>query len=492
MNSQLPILLVIVPLLAAPLCLFIKKPTLVWLFASIVSVLALLFSLIILSQVWETGELVYSLGGWQAPIGIEYRIDLLNAYLSVIVAALACICLLAAYKSIGEEIKKGKQTLFYVTFLLCLAGMLGVVVTGDVFNLFVFMEIAALSSYVLIAMGKNRKALIASLTYLLVGTLGATFILIGIGLVYMLTGSLNMQDLSVLLLSAPQSNTLFTAFTFFFVGTCLKLALFPLHWWLPNAYTYAPSIVSVFLAATATKIAIYILLRVIFSLFGSEFSYHTLPLQNILMTLGLAGILVCSVIAIFQQDLKQIFAYSSVAQVAYMMLALGMNNISGLMATLLHLFNHALMKGALFLALACIMYRLKSVQLSDIAGLGWQMPWTMAAIVIAGFSLIGLPLTVGFISKWYMLLASFENAWQPIALVILFGSLLAAVYIWRIVEKAYFSPLTTNNQHIKEAPLALLVPTWLLVLANLYFGIDTRFSLSISLHTAQMLLGVAP
>ena len=206
----------------------------------------------------------------------------------------------------------------------------------------------------------------------------------------------------------------------------------------------------------------------------------------------LAGILVASILAISQQNVKQLFAYSSVAQVAYMMLALGMNNTSGLVATLLHLFNHALMKGALFLALAAVMYRVGSTQLEQFSGLGQRMPWTMAAIVIGGLSLIGIPLTVGFISKWYLLRASLENGWWPVAVFILLGSLLAGVYVWRIVEKAYFTPTTASLSEINEAPLSLLIPTWILVLANLYFGIDSRLTITVSEIAAQSLLGTLP
>jgi len=370
--------------------------------------------------------------------------------------------------------------------------MLGIITTGDAFNLFVFLEISALSSYALIALGQERQALTASLRYLLVGTLGASFILIGIGLMYMVTGTLNMFDLSERLHQGQDARTLITAFSFLILGVCLKLALFPLHWWLPNAYAYAPSMVSALLAATATKVAIYILLRFIFSVFGAEFSFTTLPLQQILSVLGITGILSASLMAIYQQNVKQLFAYSSVAQVAYMILALAMNSTNGLIATLLHVFNHALMKGALFLALAGVMYRLGSVQLSDFSGLGKRMPWTMSAIVIGGLSLIGIPLTVGFISKWYLLRAALENGWWPTAIFILFGSLIAVVYVWRIIEVAYFKPLLDKHSQIKEAPLNLLLPTWLLVIANLYFGIDTSFTIGVTELTAAALLGGKP
>ncbi|WP_448547828.1 monovalent cation/H+ antiporter subunit D family protein [Thalassotalea fusca] len=491
MGNQLAILQVVIPLIAAPLCLLLRHAKLTWLFTLTISAICTVIALLLLQQVTIHGPVVYALGDWQAPIGIEYRIDVLGAYLLTIVTSISSIIILASWNVNSSELSKPRQPLFYVTYLLCLTGMLGIIATGDVFNLFIFIEISALASYTLIAMGKDRRALTAAFSYLLVGTLGATFILIGIGLMYMLTGTLNMHDLSVRLAEFSQSRTLFTAFSFVIVGVCLKLALFPLHWWLPNAYAFAPSIASAFLAATATKVAIYILLRFIFGIFGQDFSFSALPLQNILMTLGIAGILLASTMAIYQQNAKHLLAYSSVAQIGYMILTLGFNTHSGLLATLVHVFNHALMKGALFLALAAVMYRVGSMEIKQFAGLGKQMPWTFAAIVIGGLSLIGIPLTVGFISKWYMIVASLENGWWPVALVIVIGSLLAAVYVWRIFEVAYLQAAHEPNKQIKEAPVHLLIPVWLLTLANLYFGIDVRFTLSIADLATHSLLGSA-
>jgi len=323
------------------------------------------------------------------------------------------------------------------------------------------------------------------------GTIGATFILIGIGLMYQMTGTLNMEDLSRRLPEVESTRTVFTAFAFVIVGLCLKLALFPLHLWLPNAYAYAPSIVTAFFAATATKVAIYLLIRFTFSIFGLSFSFTAVPLQILFLALGLLGIFVASTAAIYQQNVKHLFAYSSVAQVGYMIVGFSVSTSTGLMATLLHMFNHALMKGAVFLALGAVMYRIGSVQISQFQGLGRQMPLTMAAIVIGGLSLIGVPLTVGFISKWYLIMATLEKGWWPVAVLILVGSLLAVVYLWRIVEIAYFKPPLANTESIQEAPLTLLVPVWILVIANIYFGIDTRLSVEVAQAASLSLFGVS-
>ncbi|MFW2374081.1 MAG: monovalent cation/H+ antiporter subunit D family protein [Gammaproteobacteria bacterium] len=492
MLAHLPILQVIVPLMAAPLCLFLTRSRLVWLFTLIVSGLAFLISSLLLQQVMASGTIIYELGGWDAPWGIEYRIDQLNALLLLVISAVSTVVLFAAHTSIKQEIPEDRHTLFYILYLLSLAGMLGIVATGDAFNVFVFLEISSLSAYALIALGKDRRALWASYQYLIMGTIGATFILIGIGLMYQMTGTLNMDDLSRRLPEVAHTRTVFTAFAFVIVGVCLKLALFPLHLWLPNAYAYAPSIVTAFFAATATKVAVYLLIRFTFSVFGLSFSFTALPLQALFVVLGLLGIFVASFAAIYQKNVKHLFAYSSIAQIGYMIVGFSVSTTTGLMATLLHMFNHALMKSALFLALAAVVYRIGSVQLSQFHGLGRQMPFTMAAIVIGGLSLIGVPLTVGFVSKWYLVLATIENGWWPVAVLILLGSLLAIVYVWRIVEVAYFKPALAGRESIKEAPLSLLVPIWVLVIANIYFGIDTRLSVQVAQAASQSLFGVSP
>ncbi len=490
MINHYPILQVIVPLLSAPLCLFISRPRLVGIFAFLVSIVTFLISIGLLQQVLEHGVIVYELGGWAAPWGIEYRIDYLNAYLLLLVSAMGGVILLASQTSIRQELPENRQTFFYTAYLLCLTGLLGILATGDAFNVFVFLEISALSSYTLIALGTDRRALTASYQYLIMGTIGATFIIIGVGLMYISTGTLNMYDLAQRLPEVSNSRTVLSAFGFFIVGVCLKLALFPLHLWLPNAYAFAPSIATAFLAATSTKVAVYLLIRCVFTIFGIEFVSAVLPLKEIFVVLGLAGIFAASVSAIYQLNIKRLFAYSSVAQIGYMILGLAIGTKLGLTATLLHMFNHALMKAALFLAIGGVFYRIHSAQLSHFAGLGRKMPWTMAAITIGGLSLIGVPLTVGFVSKWYLVLALLECGWWLVTVMVLLSSLLAVIYVWRIVEWIYFTSPRIIIDDVKEAPLTQLIPIWILVLANIYFGLDTSLTVGISKMAAESLYGL--
>ncbi|MFP6639739.1 MAG: proton-conducting transporter membrane subunit, partial [Myxococcota bacterium] len=279
------------------------------------------------------------------------------------------------------------------------------------------------------------------------------------------------------------------AFAFLVVGTSIKLAVFPLHQWLPNAYTYAPSIVSAFLAATATKVAYYVLLRFIFTLFGVTFVFEVVGLSYLLLPLSLIAMFVGSAAAIYQTNIKRLLAYSSIAQIGYMTLGLSLANQEGLTGGLVHLFNHALMKGGLFLVVACIVFRTGSAQIEDMRGLGRRMPLTMAAFLIGGLSLIGVPGTVGFVSKWYLVLGALDRGWPIVAFLILASSLLAAVYVWRVVEVMYFQEGELAPR--KEASLSRLVPTWALIGATIFFGLNTDFPLGVAGRAAGLLLGGA-
>jgi len=488
-RAQLPALLVVVPLLAAPVIVLARRAAFAWALALAASWASFAIAIALALQVRAAGVVSYAMGSWPPPWGIEYRIDALGAFVLVLVAGMGAVVAPYMRRSAAAEVPGERLYLFYTMYMLCLAGLLGIVATGDAFNLFVFLEIASLSTYVLIALGRDRRSLLSAFQYLIMGTIGATFYVIGVGLLYLMTGTLNIADMAARLPAVTETRPLVAAAAFVTVGISLKLALFPLHFWLPNAYTYAPSAVTAFLAATATKVSVYVLLRYFFTVFGASPAFAEVPFQEALLALSAIAIVTASLVAVYQPDMKRMLAYSSVAQIGYITLGIAIANQAGLTGAIVHLFNHGLTKGALFLLLGGVAMRAGRASFDRLAGLGRAMPLTSFGIVIGGLSLIGIPGTAGFVSKWYLVLGAIERGEWWLAALVVGSSLIAVAYVWRFVEAAYLQAPGPDSPRPGEAPPALLVPAWLLVGACVWFGLSTSFNVGGAAAAAQLLLG---
>ena len=421
----------------------------------------------ILNQVFTRGTIHYRLGGWAPPWGIEYVIDAFNAYVLVIVLFICLLTAIYAKRSIERE-QPHRIVPFYVVFQLLITGLCGITVTGDIFNLYVFLEIASLAAYALIAVAGGR-ALKASYNYVIMGSIGACFYLLGAGFLYAVTGSLNMADLSHLLPPLYESKVVQAAFVFFVVGLSIKMALFPLHIWQPDAYTYAPPVVTVIIAAAMSKVSIYAFIRVFFSVFTTDFIRIYVPIATAISWIAAIAIIVGSVIAIMQSNLKRMLAYSSVSQVGYIVLGVGLYSTQwGLHGALIHILNHAITKGCLFIVAGAIIYRCGLWNIRDFEGLGKKMPYTCAAFTLAALSMIGIPPSVGFITKLCLLAASLEATEYVFVAVILASTLLNLVYFWRVIERMYFvrgEGEEENEIKMDEAPVSMVLPA--LILASL-------------------------
>ncbi|MEX0372121.1 monovalent cation/H+ antiporter subunit D family protein [Spiribacter sp. 1M153] len=486
--TELMPFVVLIPLIAGPVCALLPGRGLPWVLATLTMTTAFILAAMVLAAVFDGGTLSYAFGDWAPPVGIEYRVDAANAFVALLITGVSAILLPWGKPLVDAEVPE-RQGSFYALVLIALAGLLGITLTGDVFNVFVFLEISSLATYGLIAHGRDRRALIAAFRYLIMGTVGATFLLIGIAVLYILTGTLNMVDIAERLPVTEGARALQVGLGFVVVGLAIKLALFPLHHWLPNAYTYAPSLISALIAATATKVALYVMLRFIFDVFGAAYSFAALPLAAGLMALAIGSMFAGSWLAIMQRNLKRMLAYSSIAQVGYMVLGVSLTTLAGLSAAFLHLFNHGLMKAALFASAGLIAYRCGGLAMSDLRGIGRQMPWTLTAFALAGVSLVGLPPTAGFISKWYLLSAAVEADQLWLVGLILITSLMALIYIARVVEIAWMQPRPEDAPTVHEAHWTLLLPVWVLVAANFWFGIDTRLTVGGATRAAQALAG---
>jgi multicomponent Na+:H+ antiporter subunit D len=503
--EHLPVLVVITPLFGGLLTIFtglLRRGGGVfsWLWALLTSGAVLFFASLLLWQIQVGGvPVIYRLGSWPEQWGIAYVVDALNAYVIFTVALLGFMATLYAKPSIDAEIPHDRHHLFYAVWLLAICGMVGIPVTGDAFNVYVLLEIASLTAYTLIAMGweRDRRALVASLKYVILGSIGATFILLGIGYLLMLTGTLNMADMHEQLVllhrrgDIAENRTVLVGFAFLIVGLGIKMALFPLHLWLPNAYTYAPSAVSVLMASTATKVGVYMTFRFVFTIWGG--TYDTSEDMNFLGMLACAGILLSSISAMQQFDAKRVLAYSSVGQLAYIVLGFSLVNGPGVTASVIHVFNHAVVKGAMFMALGAVCLRTGGTSIEHLQGLGRKMPLTMAAFTAGGFGLIGVPLTAGFVSKWYLVEGTMQDGLWGYAFVVLIGGLLALIYVWRLVEIIWLRPPLDPQLDVKEAPLIMLIPMWILVGLSIAFGVDASWTAESAQAAARVMLeGVKP
>jgi multicomponent Na+:H+ antiporter subunit D len=481
-------------MLSAPLVMLLKPSGLARAAATAASLFAFVIAIAMTMGVLEGNVYTYRMGSWPAPYGIELAVDRFSALLLLIITGASTLALLAGHRGVDADIDESRQPLFYAAWLLALAGLAGIPISADAFNIFVFMEISSLASYVIIAGGADRRALPAVFKYLMMGTIGATFYLIGIGLIYLMTGTLNLADMELRIHEVADQKPILVAAGFITIGLALKAAVFPLHVWLPNAYTYAPNAVTVFLAACSTKVSLYLLLRFDFFVFQGNLVNHDTQFTWFLMPLAVLAILIASGVAMFEQNIKRLLAYSSIAQIGYILLGASLVTLAGLTASTVHLFNHALAKGALFLAVGCLATQVAGMRLSDLGGIAKRMPWTAAAFIVAGFSLIGIPGTVGFISKWYLITAALEHGSLGIALVavLVISSLMAVVYIWRIVEAIYFAEPVADQPAIGEAPRLMLLITWVAALANLYFGLVPEVPVTLASSAADTLLEHLP
>ncbi|TET53481.1 MAG: monovalent cation/H+ antiporter subunit D family protein [Desulfobacteraceae bacterium] len=477
MTPQSPVLVVVIPLIFAFLTLPFGwwRRGLCYPITLVALSLSFLASLHILHTVITTGTIHYWLGNWEPPWGIEYVVDHLNAFVLVIVSFVSLVVAIFSKRSVEQELPE-KIVFFYCVFLLQVAGLLGIVVTGDMFNLYVFLEIASLAGYALIAIGEDG-APFASFNYLIFGTIGACFYLLGVGYLYVSTGSLNMADLFQILPDLYQSKVVLVAFAFFMVGVSLKMALFPLHVWLPDAYTYAPSAVSALLAPLMTKVGAYVMIRIMFTVFKPQFCIELIPVTIILGWMAAGAILFGAVMALAQTDLKRMLAYILVSEVGYIALGVGLANRAGLTGAILHILNDSFMMLALFLVVGAIMYRSGKREIPQLRYLHRRMPFTMAAFVIAALSVIGIPPTCGFFSKWYLILGAIDASQWVFVAVLLISSLLNVILFFRVIEHAYLEP---DEEHagggselaitIEEAPLSMLVPILIATAGIMVFG----------------------
>ena len=479
MIQQLPALIVVLPLVISFLVFFsgwwLKRAGYPLVIAAMTG--CFLISLGILKSVIVSGNMQYRLGGWPPPWGIEYVIDSLSAFMLVLVSFLGLLTAVYARKNVEAELPE-KKTLFWTLFLLLLTGLLGIIATGDMFNLFVLLEVASLTGYALIAMGE-KNAVYASFRYLIFGTIGASFYLLGVGYLYIATGSLNMADLSQLLPGLFPSKTIIAGFAFILIGLSVKMALFPLHGWLPEAYTNASSAVSTVVAPLTTKVMAYVVVRIMVSVFGFEFAISQLRVTDVMVWAGTLAIVFGAVMALSQTDFKRMLSYVIVAEIGFIMGGIGVANATALKGAIFHIANDAVMVACLFMVAGLVAFRKKEHRIADFQGIFRTTPVTAFVFTVGALAVIGVPPTCGFFSKWYLLLGGIQAGQWGFVTALLVCTLINIALFFRIFDKGLYNHATESGTAetgssdqlpaVKE-PTSMLVPAVMLALAILLIG----------------------
>jgi multicomponent Na+:H+ antiporter subunit D len=429
------------------------------------------FSLYLIFLVGRKGPFFYHLGGWPPPWGIELSVDFLAVYMLMVLSSIGLLVMIYGAKDLRHELKKEVLSWYYTLYLLLIGSMMGIALTNDLFNMFVFIEISAIASCGIISIKEDRRCLEASIKYLILSVLGSGCVLLAVAMIYMVTGNLNFVYIAAELPAALALYpfNILIALSLFIVGLGVKSALFPLHVWLPDAHSSAPSPSSAVLSGLVIKIYAFALIKLLFRVFPPQI-YAAVPVLDIILFLSVLAVLVGSIFAMVQDDIKRMLAYSSIAQIGYVFMGIGLFGDRALSGGLLHIFNHAMMKSMLFMAAGLIIYATGIRRIKDLKGIGVRMPWTMGAFTVGALSMVGIPGTSGFISKWYLALGALDLGRPFYVAIILLSSLLNGIYYFPIVIDAFFGTKVEPRSEHRDVPALMLVPVLILAAGVVIFG----------------------
>jgi multicomponent Na+:H+ antiporter subunit D len=392
------------------------------------------------------GRVSHVVGGFVAPYGIELALDGVSALVVVLVPSVVLL--------VRTATRVRKTAAFGALALLLVGGLSGVAVAADVFTLYVFLEITGIAAYALVAAGGGGRAAVAAFRYLIVGTVGATLYLLGVGYLYVATGTLNVADLAARLPPLYDSPLVLAAFALVAVGLGVKVALFPLHAWQPDAYEAAPDDVSAMLAALVSTVAAYALFRVVADVFTPAFLLENETVRTLALAGALASVVAGSVLAVRQAYVKRMLAYSSVAQFGLVVAAFLLATETAAFGGVVHLVGHAVVKVGLFVAVGAIAAQTGARTVEEYAGLAARAPVHAALFGVLALTLVGVPPTVGFAGKWFIALGAVEaGAWGVVA-VILGSTLLTLAYVVRLLERMYGPALAPARTSGSAAPTA--------------------------------------
>ncbi len=492
MIKHFPVLIIVSPLTVAFLGLVFRKNIIQ---LSVTGIFASLFFLLNLtSRILNGNTITYYLGDWKGPLGISLVIDGLSFFFSLIVL---CAGLSVILYSLFE---KKYSTTYYFFLLIALSSMLGIIFTGDIFNMYIFYELLTIATYLLIAYSKKGEALRASFNYLIMGGVGLSLFLFGIGFLYALIGTLDMSLMARQLPAAFVSSRqmVIISLVLLVTGMGIKVAIFPLHGWLPDAHSLAPSSVSALLSGITVKVGIYCMIRLVYDIFSGE-KYLYMNNQKILMVSGVITLLFGAAMALAQTDLKRLLAYSTISQLGIIIVGLGIGTATGLNGAIFHVLNHVILKTTLFFCAGIIIMKTGSRKIQELDDFGRQEPLIALSFIIASLGMIGIPPVNGFISKFLICLAAIEEGYPLLVVIILIASIITAAYYFRIIQIFFRGSKKQNNiiaeikvKEVLEKKYFGVWPIYILVGLSLLLGIIPNLGIKLVKPATMLLLsGVA-
>jgi len=467
-----PVHYIVAPLLAAfaiPLLTKIYKDA-----ARVVPGIVLFYNMIIsfvlIKQVHEHGFINEVIAGWHAPWGINLLLTPFTAFLATMVSVLGFAIWLYGFR-FKRTLKGGVVKYYEILQMMMIAGSIGVIITGDIFNMFVFIEIVGITAYSLTAFYRERDGAEAGFKYLFIGSLASTFLLLAILIIYTQTGTLNMAQIAERMPMVPQTMKI-TALIFFLVALGIEAEMFPLNGWAPDAYSQAPSPTSATFAAVVSVAGVYALVRVVFTLFDVS------GVHNYLIVMGFVTMVVAEIAAIMQKDLKRMLAYSSIGQVGLVLIAFGIGSELAVFGAVFLMLNHAVIKSLLFMSGSYFIYNNNDKRLVGLNGIYRKLPYVSALFSIAAFAIVGFPPFSGFWSKFYILSSAADRNMIYLIIGILLVTIIELVYYLRTVARIYFAQETEEAASHKPSVNALIAMTALaifIILIGIYPDLITGY-----------------
>ncbi|WZL74968.1 proton-conducting transporter membrane subunit [Clostridiaceae bacterium 35-E11] len=475
--KNFPLLIILILFISAFAMLLIKKEVLAKIWSLSTMGVCTLLAFFTVMDVKTNGSYIYRVGHWDAPWGVEFQIGFVEAIMAILFTSVAmCVIWYSTY-NIEKEIKNTRVPLYYLLINILMGALLGIVFSNDLFNCFVFIEISTLASCGIIVIKDKKENIAATMKYLVLSSLGSGLVLMGTAFLYSITGNLNMTAIhqEIFAVYGTYKNTLLISLALFTVGLGVKSAMFPLHVWLPDAHSNAPSSSSALLSAVVLKAFVLLLIKILYRIFGFEI-IREFAILDLILILGSVGMLMGSIFAIRQKEIKRVIAYSSVAQMGYIFFGIGLGNELGVAMAIFHIIGHAVTKSALFLAAGAMIEKTGKKEVKELRGIGKEMPITLGIFTMGALSMVGIPILPGFISKWHLALASIERGELILIGTILLSSLLNAIYYFPIVINGYFGEENLKGKiyKVKEKPIKELTPVLLLIGGMIFAGVVSR------------------